>query len=164
MTIRNELIDELLAGQEPSSVMRQDGLLGELKKALLNRLMAAEFEHHLTQERASGEGRNHRNGSTRKRVLTDDSHVEVTIPRDREARFDPVLIGKYQRRLPGFDDKVISLYARGMSTREIQGKRCSATLPDSAWIKVAVLAPSAMASIRRCDSAASRLPSVSAGR
>jgi len=121
MTIRNELIDELLAGQEPSSVMRQDGLLGELKKALLNRLMAAEFEHHLTQERASGEGRNHRNGSTRKRVLTDDSHVEVTIPRDREARFDPVLIGKYQRRLPGFDDKVISLYARGMSTREIQG-------------------------------------------
>jgi putative transposase len=101
--------------------MRQDGLLGELKKALLNRLMAAEFDHHLAEERASGEGRNHRNGSTRKRVLTDDSHVEVTIPRDREARFDPVLIGKYQRRLPGFDDKVISLYTRGMSTREIQG-------------------------------------------
>jgi putative transposase len=121
MTIRNELIDELLAGQHPSSVMRQDGLLGELKKALLNRLMAAEFDHHLAEERASGEGRNHRNGSTRKRVLTDDSHVEVTIPRDREARFDPVLIGKYQRRLLGFDDKVISLYTRGMSTREIQG-------------------------------------------
>jgi putative transposase len=121
MTIRNELIDELLAGQDPSSVMRQDGLLGELKKALLNRLMAAEFEHHLAEDRASGESKNHRNGSTRKRVLTDDSHVEVTIPRDREARFDPVLIGKYQRRLPGFDDKVISLYTRGMSTREIQG-------------------------------------------
>jgi putative transposase len=121
MTIRDELIDELLAGQDPASVMRQDGLLGELKKALLNRLMAAEFDHHLAQERASGEGKNHRNGSTRKRVLTDDSHVEVTIPRDREARFEPVLIGKYQRRLPGFDDKVISLYTRGMSTREIQG-------------------------------------------
>ena len=121
MTIRNELIDELLAGQDPSSVMRQDGLLGELKKAFLNRLMAAEFEHHLAEDRALGEGKNHRNGSTRKRVLTDDSHVEVTIPRDREARFDPVLIGKYQRRLPGFDDKVISLYTRGMSTREIQG-------------------------------------------
>ena len=121
MTIRNELIDELLAGQDPASVMRQDGLLGELKKALLNRLMAAEFEHHLTADRASGESKNHRNGATRKRVLTGDSHVEVTIPRDREARFDPVLIGKYQRRLPGFDDKVISLYTRGMSTREIQG-------------------------------------------
>src|ERR1700684_3841903 len=119
MTIRNELIDELLAGQDPASVMRQDGLLGELKKALLNRLMAAEFEHPLAQGRAAGAGNNHRNGSTRKRLLTDDSHVEVTIPRDREARFDPVLIGKYQRRLPGFDDpgfddKVISLYTRGM--------------------------------------------------
>jgi putative transposase len=54
MKIRNELIDERLAGQDPSSVMRQDGLLGELKKALLNRLMAAEFDHHLAQDRASG--------------------------------------------------------------------------------------------------------------
>jgi putative transposase len=101
--------------------MRQDGLLGELKKALLNRLMAAEFDHHLTQDRATNPGKNHRNGSTRKRVLAGDGHVEVTVPRDRAARFDPVLIGKYQRRLPDFDDKVISLYTRGMSTREIQG-------------------------------------------
>src|SRR3954447_16810759 len=69
MAIRNELIDELLAGRDPSSVMRQDGLLGALKQALLNRLMAAEFDHHMDQERASGEGRNHRNGATRKRVL-----------------------------------------------------------------------------------------------
>ena len=121
MSIRDELIDELLAGRDPSSVMRQDGLLGELKKALLNRLMAAEFDHHLTQDRAANVGKNHRNGHTRKRVLAGDGHVEVTIPRDREARFDPVLIGKYQRRLPDFDDKVISLYTRGMSTREIQG-------------------------------------------
>lgn len=121
MSIRDELIDELLAGQDPSSVMRQDGLLGELKKALLNRLMAAEFDHHLTQDRAANHGKNHRNGSSRKRVLAGDGHVDVTIPRDREARFDPVLIGKYQRRLPDFDNKVISLYTRGMSTREIQG-------------------------------------------
>src|ERR1700677_2969898 len=121
MTIRDELIDELLAGQDPSLVMRQDGLVGELKKALLNRLMAAEFDHHLIKDRVSNEGKNPRNGSSRKRVLAGDGHVEVTIPRDREARFDPVLIGKYQRRLPDFDDKVISLYTRGMSTREIQG-------------------------------------------
>jgi putative transposase len=120
MSIRDELIDELLAGRDPGSVMRQDGLLGELKRALLNRLMAAEFDHHLIQDRAATEGKNHRNGSSRKRVLAGDGHVEVTIPRDREARFDPVLIGKYQRRLPDFDDKVISLYTRGMSTREIQ--------------------------------------------
>jgi putative transposase len=121
MSIRDELIDELLSGQDPATVMRQDGLLGELKQALLNRVMAAEFDHHLTEEKAAGAGRNHRNGSSRKRVLTDDGHVEVTIPRDRAARFDPVLIGKYQRRLPGFDDKVIPLYARGLSTREMQG-------------------------------------------
>jgi len=121
MSIRSELIDELLAGQDPASVMRQDGLLGALKKALLNRMMAAEFEQHLTSDRASNEGKNHRNGSSRKRVLAGEGHVEVTVPRDREARFDPVLIGKYQRRLPDFDDKVISMYARGMSTREIQG-------------------------------------------
>ena len=121
MSIRSELIDELLAGQDPSSVMRQEELLGALKKALLNRMMAAEFEQHLTSDRASNEGKNHRNGSSRKRVLAGEGHVEVTVPRDREARFDPVLIGKYQRRLPDFDDKVISMYARGMSTREIQG-------------------------------------------
>ncbi|WP_193540138.1 transposase, partial [Rhodopila globiformis] len=121
MTIRNELIDELLAGRDPALVMRHDGLLGELKQALLNRLMAPQFDHHMDQERASGEGRNHRNGATRKRVLAGDGTVEITVPRDREARFEPVLIGKYQRRLPGFNDKVISLYARGMSTREIQG-------------------------------------------
>jgi putative transposase len=124
MKIRDALIDELLAGQDPSTVMNQDGLLGVLKKALLNRMMAAEFDNHLAREQAEareGAARNHRNGSTRKRVLTGETKVEVTIPRDRESRFDPVLIGKYQRRLPGFDDKVISLYARGMSTREIQG-------------------------------------------
>ena len=123
MNIRDALIDELLAGQDPKTVMSPDGLLGSLKKALLNRMMAAEFDHHLALERAEAPEaarRNHRNGSTRKRVLTGDTPVEVTIPRDREGRFDPVLIGKYQRRLPGFDDKVISLYSRGMSTREIQ--------------------------------------------
>jgi putative transposase len=121
MTIRDALIDELLDGQDPSMVLRQDGLLGELKKALLNRLMAAEFDHHLIEDRSANPDKNHRNGITRKRVLTDTRAVEVTVPRDREARFDPVLIRKYQRRLPGFDDKVISLYARGLSTREIQG-------------------------------------------
>ena len=81
MIIRDELIDELLAGQDPASVMRQDGLLGALKKALLNRLMAAEFDHHLIRDKGSNEGTNHRNGATRKPVLAGDGHVEVTIPR-----------------------------------------------------------------------------------
>jgi putative transposase len=80
MTIRKELIDELLAGHDPASVMHQDGLLGELKQALLNRIMAAEFDHHFVQDRATQAGKNHRNGSTRKRVLAGDGRVEVTIP------------------------------------------------------------------------------------
>src|SRR3954453_22110375 len=63
MTIRNELIDELLAGRDSASVLRQDGLLGELKQALLKRLMAAEFDHHMAQDRATGKGRNHRNAA-----------------------------------------------------------------------------------------------------
>jgi putative transposase len=124
MKIRPELIEELLDGQDPATVMRQDGLLGALKQALMNRLLAAEFDHHLEQDRTrqpAGTAPNHRNGSRRKRVLAGDGEVEVTVPRDRAARFDPVLVGKYQRRLPDFDDKVIALYARGMSTREIQG-------------------------------------------
>jgi hypothetical protein len=81
ITMRNELIDGFLAGPDPASALSQDGLLGELKKALLNRLMAAEFNHHLAQDRPTAEGKNHRNGSTRKRVLTDGSPVEVTTPR-----------------------------------------------------------------------------------
>ena len=101
--------------------MRQDGLPGELRKALLNRPTAAELEHHLAEDRTAGEDRNHRDGSGRRRVLTDDSHVEVTIQRDREARFDPVSTGTCQRRLSGFDDKMISLRTRGMSTCEVQG-------------------------------------------
>ena len=93
-------MDELLAGQDPGSVMRQGGLLGSLKEVLLNRMMAAEFEHHLSEDRASNARKNHRNGSSRKRVLTGEGHVEVIIFRDREAGFDLVRIGKYTPTLP----------------------------------------------------------------
>src|SRR5271166_3540717 len=120
MTIRNELIDELLAGRDPGSVMRQDGLLGELKQALLNRLMAAELDHHLTQERTAGESKNHRNGSTRKRVQTGHGSVEV-----HSARPPSPLRPCFDWQIPApaaeLDDRMISLYARGMSTREIRG-------------------------------------------
>jgi putative transposase len=90
----------VLAGRDPTSVLRQDGLLGELKQALLNRLAAAGFDHHVGQGRATGEGRNHRNGATRERVLGGDGKVKLTMPHDRAASFEPVLIGKYRRRLP----------------------------------------------------------------
>ena len=118
--IKPELIDELLSGRDPKTLFESQGLLDELKKALAERVLNAEMDHHLGQDPEQAAG-NHRNGSSSKTVLTDSSKLELSIRRDRHGRFDPQLIAKYQRRFPGFDQKVIALYARGMSTREIQG-------------------------------------------
>jgi len=124
MTIRDEIIDELLSGQDPQAVFSQDGLLDTLKKALAERILNAELDHHLASERAQAAleaPRNHRNGHSRKTVLSGSGKLEIAVPRDRHASFEPQLIAKYRRRFPDFDDKVISLYARGMSLREIEG-------------------------------------------
>lgn len=83
-------------------------------------MLNAEMDVHLAQESEAGVS-NHRNGSSAKTVLTPQGALELSIPRDRHGRFDPALISKYRRRFPGFDDKIIALYARGMSTRDIQG-------------------------------------------
>ncbi len=126
MAIKKEILDELLKDRDPKAMFSSDGLLGELKKALAERVLNAEMDHHLadsTQDEVS-EGEkpgNHRNGYSKKTVLTENEALELSIPRDRRGTFEPQLIAKYQRRFPGFDDKIISMYARGMSTREIQG-------------------------------------------
>ena len=117
--ISGEMLDELLAGQDPATVLRSDGLLGELKKALAERMLNAEMDVHLDGE-AEQEAGNHRNGSSTKTVLSDEGALVLSIPRDRHGRFDPALIEKYKRRFPDFDEKIIALYARGMSTRDIQ--------------------------------------------
>jgi putative transposase len=117
--IKPEVLDELLAGRDPKTLFESDGLLDELKKALAERVLNAEMDHHLGQDPEQAAG-NYRNGSSSKTVLTDSGKLELSIPRDRHGRFDPQLIAKYQRRFPGFDQKVIALYARGLSTREIQ--------------------------------------------
>ena len=114
-----QILDELLEGQDPATVLRSDGLLGELKKALAERMLDAEMDVHLDSEAEQAAG-NHRNGSSQKTVLSEDGELVLSIPRDRHGRFDPALIRKYQRRFPGFDEKIIALYARGMSTRDIQ--------------------------------------------
>ena len=114
-----ELLDELLEGQDAATVLRSDGLVGDLKRALAERMLNAEMDVHLGGE-TEQDGGNHRNGSSRKTVLSDDGELVLSIPRDRHGRFDPALIRKYQRRFPGFDDKIVALYARGMSTRDIQ--------------------------------------------
>ena len=114
-----ELLDALLEGRDPKTVLDSGGLIGDLKKALAERMLNAEMDVHLGSE-AESEAGNHRNGTSAKSVLTPEGPMELSIPRDRHGRFDPALIGKYRRRFPGFDDKIIALYARGMSTRDIQ--------------------------------------------
>jgi putative transposase len=126
MAIKNEILDELLKDKDPKTIFSSAGLLGELKKALAERVLNAEMDHHLadsTQDEAS-EGEkpgNRRNGYSKKTVLSENEAMELAIPRDRHGSFEPQLIAKYQRRFPGFDEKIISMYARGMSVREIQG-------------------------------------------
>jgi hypothetical protein len=116
--IRAELLDQLLAGTDAATALDQGGLLDSLKKALAERALNAEMDHHLGHDEQSG---NNRNGYGRKTVVTDTGKIEIEVPRDRAGSFDPQLIAKYQRRFPGFDDKSVSMYARGMSTREITG-------------------------------------------
>ena len=120
MAIEKELLDQLLAGRDPQELFAKDGLVDELKKALSERLLNTELDQHLGAEAERTTG-NHRNGSSKKTMLTGSSKVTLDIPRDRSGTFDPKLIAKYQRRFPDFDDKIISMYARGMTVREIRG-------------------------------------------
>ena len=113
--IPDAVLDQLLAGTDPKSAFSTDGLLDQLKKALAERALNAEMDQHL----AGGAG-NSRNGYGSSTVLTGTGKIELSVPRDRQSSFDPQLIAKYQRRFPGFDDKIVSMYARGMSVREIQ--------------------------------------------
>ena len=118
--IPDELLDQLLGGADPRAALADGSLLDGLKKALAERVLNAELDHHLDGGEPDGRP-NGRNGYGKKTVLTGTGRLELQMPRDRLASFDPVLIAKYQRRLPGFDEKIVSMYARGMSTREIQG-------------------------------------------
>ena len=120
MAIKKDTLDQLLSGRDPKDVFSKDGLFDELKKALAERVLNAELDDHLEGEAAAGKS-NHRNGYSKKTVLTETSKIDIKVPRDREGSFDPKLIARYQRRFPGFDEKIVSMYARGMTVREIQG-------------------------------------------
>ncbi len=120
MAIKKDTLDQLLSGRDPKEVFSKDGLFDELKKALAERVLNAEMDDHLGNEAAAGKA-NHRNGYSKKTVLTETSKIDIRVPRDREGSFDPKLIARYQRRFPGFDEKIVSMYARGMTVREIQG-------------------------------------------
>lgn len=119
------LIDELLKGyKNPEDITGSDGLLKQLTKAIIERALESELTHELGYEKHSrsvnGVG-NSRNGSSSKTLKTDHGDMDIAIPRDRNSAFDPQIVKKGQRRFTGFDDKILSMYARGMTTRDIQG-------------------------------------------
>ena len=120
-----KIIDELLKSYEkPADLLGDGGIVDQLAKALIERALQGELTHHLGYEKHSVEGYgsgNSRNGTSRKTLKGKRGQIEVEIPRDRAGEFEPQLIKKNQRRFDGFDDKIISLYSRGMTTREIQG-------------------------------------------
>jgi len=123
--IKPELLDELLSGlSKPEDLLGDGGLFRELKKALMERALGGELTHHLGYEKGDPGGRgsgNSRNGHSSKTVLTEEGEIDLSIPRDRAGTFEPQLVPKGVTRLEGFDAKIISLYARGLTVREIQG-------------------------------------------
>jgi putative transposase len=119
----DKYLDDLLKGKTPEEIMGEGGVLKDLTRRLVERALEGEMTEHLGYEKRAPEGKgtgNSRNGKTKKTVKTDAGEIDIEVPRDRAGEFDPQLVKKRQRRLPGFDDKVIALYARGMTTREIQ--------------------------------------------
>jgi putative transposase len=126
MTFRPELIDELLKGYQcPEDLMGEGGIFKQLTKALVERCLSAELDHHLSAEQAEAEvdsPKNRRNGTSKKTIKGEFGEAEIGIPRDRTGAFEPQLIEKGQTRFTGFDGKILSLYARGMTTRDIQGQ------------------------------------------
>jgi putative transposase len=125
MGINKELIDKLLEDyKSPEDIVGESGLLKQLTKALVERALHAELTTHLGYEKHSPEGNeqgNTRNGTSSKRLKGEFGTVEIAVPRDRQASFEPKLVPKGETRFAGFDDKILSMYARGMTTREIQG-------------------------------------------
>ena len=121
-SIPKELIDEFVKG--PMSAEAVNAASMAFKKALIERALGAELSHHLGYPAGAArpdEATNHRNGTSGKTVLTEDGPLRVEVPRDREGSFEPLLIPKHERRFTGFDDKIVAMYARGMTMREIQG-------------------------------------------
>jgi putative transposase len=124
MAINEELLDQLIAGyHKPEDLLGENGLLKQLTKRLIERAMQAELADHLGYAKNDSSGKNtgnSRNGTSKKRIKGDFGEIDIAVPRDRKSTFTPVIVPKGETRFKGFDDKIISMYARGMTTRDIQ--------------------------------------------
>ncbi len=122
--VPSDILDQFVR-QGPISVEELDAAVRRFKKAIIERALGGELTHHLglpaRWRRSRTPPTNHRNGTGGKTVLTDDGPLPIDVPRDRDGTFEPRLIAKHERRFTGFDDKILALYARGMTVREIQG-------------------------------------------
>lgn len=126
MTFQPELLDQLLQGYgKPEDLLGEGGILKQLTKALVERCLEAEMKTHLEAQEAqpsTAKPANRRNGHSKKTIKGEFGEAQIAIPRDREGEFEPVIVKKHQTRFDGFDDKILSLYARGMTTRDIQAQ------------------------------------------
>ena len=123
--VSDDVIDAVMAGVDAGGLelLGPDGVLAELPKRLLERGLAEELSEHLGYEPGDPAGRgsgNNRNGTTPKTVLTDIGPVDLDVPRDRNGTFEPQLVPKHARRLKGFNENIVHLYSRGLSTRDIR--------------------------------------------
>ena len=125
MEIDKEVIDKLLTNyQKLEDIVGENGLLKQWTKALVERAMEAELTTHLGDEKHDpvGDGSGHsRHGASKKKRKGDFGEIDIAVPRDRNASFEPKIVPKGETRFTGFDDKILSMYARGMTTRDIQG-------------------------------------------
>jgi putative transposase len=126
MTFQPELLDQLLHEyKKPEDLLGEGGILKQLTKALVERCLEAEMKTHLEEQQlqtSPSKPTNRRNGHSQKTIKGEFGEAEIAVPRDRDSEFEPIIVKKHQTRFDGFDDKILSLYARGMSTRDIQAQ------------------------------------------
>lgn len=127
----DEMLDELLLDcHSPEEILGESGLLQQLSQRLIERALSGELNHHLKQDNPEvdnessddSEGRNSRNGYSKKTVQSRHGEMELSIPRDRNGEFEPILVAKHQRRIAEIDEKILAMYARGLSTRDISAQ------------------------------------------
>ena len=117
------MLDEMLSEcQTPEDILFESGLLKQLTKRLVERALSGELDHHLSQDSDESGRNNSRNGHSKKTIQSEHGEIDLSSPRDRNSSVEPVLVPKHQRRIAGLDEKILALYARGLSTRDISAQ------------------------------------------